>query len=120
MRMSTETLLANVRLRTHSDVVPEAGLTVARLRVELSDQQKKVGAWMAEIKVDGELPWRWGEERRVELRIMSPEFRSYVASSRPKLLVCRGAEVVGDLWFEGGEDDASPRQPTEDSEEGKR
>jgi hypothetical protein len=76
--------------------VPSGGLTASRHRVEISAASDAPG-WIAELRVLGELPWRPGQLRQVEVRIMSDEFRDYVASERPGLIAKRGPDTVGIL-----------------------
>jgi hypothetical protein len=91
---------ARICLRSQSRAVPDAGLSVSPLRVELMEEGKPGVTWIAEIRVVGDLPWFKGEERCVNVRIMSEQFRKYVHSNKPNLLVSRGLEVVGDLTFD--------------------
>lgn len=93
-------IVGKIKLRAGINVVPDKGLAVSRLRVELSEEKKPDSAWMAELNVMGDLPWYKGEERQVELRIMSDEFRNYVTLESPSLLVKYGSEVLGNLEFE--------------------
>lgn len=97
--MTGNALSARVRLREGAEVVPKAGLTQPKLRVELRTSEEGSSAWIAELKITGDLPWHRGEDREVELRIMSDQFEEHVVSERPKLLVCRGDVIVGDLEF---------------------
>lgn len=99
MSNESNVILARVNLRPNSDTIPKEGLAVRRLRVELSEVGKTESAWIAEINVLGILPWLRGEEREVELRIMSDEFRNHATSEKPRLLVKHGSEVVGNLEF---------------------
>ena len=92
-------IMARVKLRSKVNTIPDGGLTVPRLRVELVEEEKPE-AWIAELNVQGDLPWCNGEERQVELRIMSDEFRNYVTLNRPRLLVKHGSDVLGSLEFE--------------------
>lgn len=90
-------ILGKVKLKIEATSVTNEGLTVPRLRVELSDIEKPDSAWISELKVIGDLPWHKGEERQVELRVLSDEFRNYVISNKPDLLVKRGSEIIGNL-----------------------
>ncbi len=90
-------IVGKVKLGSEVNAIPDEGLSTSRLRVELAEAEKQDSAWIAELIVLGDLPWHKGEERRVELRIMSDEFRSYVTSERPNLLVKRGDEIIGEL-----------------------
>lgn len=90
-------IVAKVKLGSGASAIPAAGLSTPRLRVELAETEKQNSAWIAELIVLGDLPWHKGEERYVELRIMSDEFRNYVTSERPNLLVKRGDEIIGEL-----------------------
>ncbi len=93
-------ILARVRLRSEVNVIPDKGLTVSRIRVELAEKKKSGAAWIAELNIIGDLPWLKGEERQVEMRIMSEEFRDYVISQSPSLLVKYGNEILGNLKLE--------------------
>lgn len=93
----SSSIIGKVKLRDKINAMPESGLTVPRHRVELAESEKPDLVWIAELKVLGDLPWREGEERQVELRIMSDEFRDYIISEQPSLLVKRGAEIIGNL-----------------------
>jgi hypothetical protein len=97
--MTDNPLLARVHLRANADAVPKEGLTQEKLRVELKAADETASSWIAELKIIGDRPWRRGENRDVELRIMSDQFKEQVVSKRPKLLVCRGSAIVGDLEF---------------------
>ncbi len=92
-------IVAKVKLRSEVNVIPDGGLAVSRLRVELVEEGKPDLAWIAELNVLGDLPWHKGEERQVELRIMSDEFRNYVVMRSPSLLIKHGSEVLGILEF---------------------
>lgn len=99
--MSTSNpIIAKVKIRSEVNVIPDGGITVSRLRVELAEEEKPDSAWIAELNVLGDLPWHKGEERQIELRIMSDEFRNYVMIRSPSLLVKHGSEVLGILEFE--------------------
>ena len=92
-------IVVKVKLRAGVNIIPKEGLTVPKLRVELAEEKEHTSAWIAELKVLGDLPWRKGEERIVELRIMSDKFRDYVVMNKPSLLVKYGSEILGDLEF---------------------
>ena len=94
---------AIVRLRNTARCIPESGLTARALRVELAPEEASQEAWFAVLEVTGDLPWRAGTERTVEVRIMSGDFAESVRRNLPDLLVRRGAETVGDLRFERGD-----------------
>ena len=68
--------------------------------MELVSEEKPDEAWISELNVLGNLPWHKGEERKVELCIMSDEFRNYVMQVNPGLLVKRGNDILGNLEFE--------------------
>lgn len=97
---SNSSIVGKVKLRPEGSVIPDEGLAVSRLRVELVAEEKPNKAWIAELNVLGDLPWLKGEERKVELRIMSDEFRDYVMQESPSLLVKRSNEVLGNLEIE--------------------
>ncbi|MFT0137368.1 hypothetical protein ACEK07_04895 [Alcanivoracaceae bacterium MT1] len=92
-------LLGKVKLRKNVASIPKDGLAVSRHRVELVEKEKPDLGWIAELTVLGRLPWYEGEERKVEIRIMSQEFGEYVASKRPLLLIRRGNEIVGEIEY---------------------
>ncbi len=99
--MSINNLIkGKIKLRSEVSVIPDEGLAVSQLRVELVEEEKPDSAWIAELNVLGNLPWHKGEERQVKMRIMSNEFADYVASEHPSLLVKHGSEVLGDVEFE--------------------
>lgn len=93
-------IIGKVKLRPKINGMPDGGLIGPRLRVELSEEVKPDSAWIAELNVIGDLPWHEGEERQVEIRIMSGEFRDYVTTNRPNLLVRYGSQVIGSLELE--------------------
>ncbi|BBM03557.1 hypothetical protein [Microbulbifer sp. GL-2] len=95
-------IIGTLRLNTETNIIPADGLMVSRHRVELLEEGKSDLSWMAELNVLGDLPWFKGEERQVEVRIMSDEFRQHVVSERPNLLVKRGRETVGTLELKSG------------------
>ena len=88
-----------ISLDRAAKIVPEGGLSASSLRVELSEKEKN-SSWIAELIIQGEIPWCIGETRKVMVRIMSDEFRDYVVSQRPKLKVMRGGEMLGYLIFD--------------------
>lgn len=90
-------ILGKMSLARDASAVPTGGLTVSPLRVEISPASDPASAWIAELGVLGDLPWKRGEERQVEVRIMSDEFRDYVTVERPMLIVKRGYETIGNL-----------------------
>ena len=95
-----KTIYGEVRLLNEVNGMPEVGFTTPRHRVELFEEVNPAAAWITEIIVLGDLPWREGEGRRVEIRIMSDEFRDYVTINRPHLLVRYGSRVIGSLELE--------------------
>lgn len=97
---SSNPLIGSVKLQDEISNMPKSGLTIPRHRVELYEEVKPDLAWMAELNVLGELPWREGEERQVEIRIMSDEFRDYVTTNRPYLIVRYGNQILGGLKLE--------------------
>ncbi len=97
---SNSSISGKVKLRHEISVIPDEGLAVSRLRVELVAEKKPDEAWIAELNVLGDLPWHKGEERKVELRIMSDEFRDYVMQAGSSLLVKHGNEVLGNFEIE--------------------
>lgn len=92
-------ILGTVRLSPEVVCIPDDGLSVSKLRVEISEQDKSSSAWIAELNVLGDLPWLKGEEREIELRVMSDEFKGYIQTQKPNLVVKRGNEVIGRLYI---------------------
>ncbi|MGS2724926.1 hypothetical protein ACVBEJ_14390 [Porticoccus sp. GXU_MW_L64] len=97
MVSSTAPLPGKAKLFCAISAVPESGLTSSRHRVELFEDGKSENAWISEINILGDLPWHRGEEREVEVRIMSCEFRDYLMDKRPSLLVRYGSQIIGSL-----------------------
>lgn len=97
---SSNPLIGCVKLQDKISNMPKGGLTIPRHRVELYEEVKPDSAWMAELNVLGELPWCEGEERRVEIRIMSDEFCDHVTTNRPYLIVRYGNQILGSLELE--------------------
>ena len=60
-----DSLSGKVELFSEIKGIPDGGLTVRRLRVELFEKPVPDMAWIAEIKILGELPWLEGEGRKV-------------------------------------------------------
>ncbi len=96
----SSSIVGKVTLSFEVDAIPDEGLAISPLRVELVEEKKPDSAWIAELSVLGDLPWSKGEERRVELRVMSDEFRNYVSLNSPDLLVKHGSETLGNLELE--------------------
>ena len=97
---SNSTIIGKVKLNPNIKGMPDEGLVGPKLRVELSEKTKLDFAWIAELNVLGDLPWHEGEERQVEVRIMSDEFRNYVRENIPNLLVKYGSQIIGSLELE--------------------
>ena len=97
---STALITGKAKLLTEINGMPKGGFTVPRHRVELFEDGKSDAAWISELEVLGDLPWHKGEERKVEVRIMSDEFRDYVMDKRPNLLVRYGSQIIGSLELE--------------------
>lgn len=93
-------IVGTVFLVPEAKSVPEGGLGATRLRVELVEKVKPNSAWIAELKVLGELPWYRGEDRKVEVRVMAEEFRNVMTSREGALLVRRGSDILGTLILE--------------------
>jgi len=93
-------IIGKVKLRPEINGMPDGGLPGPKLRVELFEDAKPDLAWISELNVLGDLPWHEGEERKVEIRIMSDEFRDYVTTKRPNLSVRHGSQVIGSLKLE--------------------
>ncbi len=99
--MSTNnTLLAQATLKSEVGVIPEEGLAVAKLRIEIADEKKLDSFWIAELNNLGALPWFKGEMRKVELRVMSDQFKKHVMLNKPNLLMRYGSDIVGSLILE--------------------
>ena len=96
----TESIIGIVKLQPKVKGMPEGGLTVPKLRVELFEKLTPDSAWIAELKILGGLPWHEGEERKVEVLILTDEFRDYVVKKSPSLLVRHGSQVIGALELE--------------------
>ena len=77
--------------------MPEGGLNTKKLRVELVEKSNPKSAWIAEINILGKLPWFEGEKRKVEIRIMTDEFKVYVETKHPSLFVRYGSQIIGQL-----------------------
>jgi len=92
-----ESIFGRVLLAPEVICIPDNGLEVSKLRVEISEPDELSSSWIAELNVLGDLPWLKGEEREIELRVMSDEFRGYVQAEKPDLVVKRGSEVIGRL-----------------------
>lgn len=97
---TSKPILGTMSLALDASGVPDDGLAISSLRVEISAAADSSPGWIAELIVQGELPWKRGEDRLVEVRIMSDEFRHYVTTERPALVVRRGPEKIGSLVFE--------------------
>lgn len=97
---SSNSIFGEVKLLTGLQGMPNDGLTVSKIRVELFEEKLPDSAWISELVVLGELPWREGEERRVEVRILTDEFRKYVWKNKPELQVRRGSQLIGSLVVE--------------------
>ena len=95
-----DVLIGNVTLSGEIECMPTGGLTSRKLRVELSEEKKPDSAWISELEVLGDLPWREGESRRVKVRIMSDEFRQHVENHLPALMVKYGESFLGFLKFD--------------------
>lgn len=95
-----ESIIGIVKLKTNIRGMPEGGITVPKLRVELFEELTPDSAWIAELKILDELPWHEGEVRRVEILILTDEFRDYVVKKSPNLLVRNGSQVIGRLELE--------------------
>ncbi len=93
-------IVGKVKLQLDSGAIPTDGLTVLRHRVELVEKLKPDLGWISELIVLGDLPWHEGEERRVEVRIMTSKFRDHVIDARPSLLVKYGSKIIGALKLE--------------------
>ena len=93
-------IIGKVKLLTDIKGMPDGGLTVSNIRVELFQESTPDSAWIAEISVLGELPWYEGEDRKVKIRIMTDEFRMYVEKNRPNLFIRHGSQVIGVLVLE--------------------
>lgn len=93
-------VLGVIRLALGAKAIPDGGLAQDRLRVDLMDQAMPDEVWIGELVVLGALPWKPGQERKVEVRIMSEEFKEQVVSQRLTLLVARGGETIGVLELE--------------------
>ena len=80
--------------------MPNGGLTQRILRAELFEENSPDSAWISELNLLGSLPWREEEERSVEVRMLTDEFREYVKKNKPLLKVRRGCQIIGTLVIE--------------------
>jgi hypothetical protein len=94
-------LVGKVQLNCKIDSMPDGGIAEPRIRVELAEEEKLDSAWIGELTVLGDLPWNQGEERQVEIRIMSDEFMQNIALRDRNILVKRGSKLLGNLKLEG-------------------
>lgn len=97
---SSNPILGKAKLFADLQGMPSDGLTVPKMRVELFESDTPDAAWISELGVLGSLPWREGEERSVEVRILTDEFREYVSKQKPDLNVRRGSQIIGTLVIE--------------------
>jgi len=95
-----DALIGAVTLSNGIECMPTEGLTSRKLRVELSDERTPGEAWISELEVLGDLPWRENESRQVKVRIMSDEFRNKVENELPALSVSYGKSALGLLKFD--------------------
>ncbi len=93
-------IIGSAKLRPEINGMPDGGLPGPKLRVELFEEAKPDSAWISELRILGDLPWHEGEERKIEIRIMSDEFRDYVITKRPNLSIRYGSQTIGRLELE--------------------
>jgi len=96
----SEPIVGTMTLSPEACGVPRNGLAVSSLRVEIAAVGQSSPGWIAELQVQGDLPWRRGEKRQVRIRVLSDEFRRYVTTERPGLVVMRGPETIGTISLE--------------------
>lgn len=97
---SSNAIFGTAKLFSGLQGMPCDGLTVPKMRVELYEESTPDSAWVSELNVIGPLPWKEDEERKVEVRIMTDEFREYVSEQKPNLQVRRGSQHIGTLAIE--------------------
>lgn len=97
---SSSSIFGKAKLFSGLQGMPSSGLTVPKMRVELFEADTPDSAWISELNVLGSLPWQEDEERRVEVRILTDEFREYVSKQKPDLQVRRGSQHIGTLVIE--------------------
>lgn len=97
---SSNPIFGKVKLLSDLQGMPNGGLTVPKIRVELFKKSTPDLAWISELDVLGSLPWKEDEERRVEVRILTDEFREYVSEQKPDLQVRHGSQLIGTLTIE--------------------
>lgn len=96
--MNTKNLIiGNAILNNNLSGMPVGGLIQSKIRVELSEENKSELSWISELTILGDLPWHMGESRKVEIRIMSEEFRTRVVERRPSMSIRYGGQVIGSL-----------------------
>lgn len=93
-------IFGKAKLFSDLEGMPKSGLTSPKMRVELFEENTPDSAWISELSVLGSLPWQGNEERRVEVRILTDEFREYVLKQKPYLQVRHGSQLIGTLVIE--------------------
>ena len=93
-------IFGKAKLFSNLQGMPNGGLSVPKMRVELFEENTPKSAWISELNVLGSLPWQKNEERRVEVRILTDEFSLYVSEQKPKLQVRYGSQLIGNLVIE--------------------
>ena len=91
-----EVMIGEVSLYDKVDVIPNEGLNLQKVRVELCKKGKEEG-WITELQILGDLPWLEGEKRKVNVRIMSNEFSSDLLQNRFDVTVRYGSSFIGEL-----------------------
>ena len=94
---SRNLIFVNAKLGTNLSEVPVGGLMQSKIRVELSEENNSESSWISELIILGDLPWHMGESRKVEVRIMSEEFRTRVMDKQPSMLIRYGSQIIGSL-----------------------
>ena len=97
---SNNRMFGKAKLFSNLEGMPSGGLTTPKIRVELFEENTPDSAWISELSVLGSLPWQENEERSVEIRILTDEFREYVSKQKPDLNVRRGSQIIGTLVIE--------------------
>ena len=64
-------IYGEVYLYQNPTVIPVGGLTGESLRVDILFSEDENTGWISEVKNKGEVPWRRGETRPVELRLLT-------------------------------------------------
>lgn len=92
-----ESIIGVFKLNSNIKGMPEGGITVSKIRVELFEESSPNLAWIAELKILSKLPLYEGSVCKVEVIILTNEFKDYVLKNVPQLLVRKGVQIIGSL-----------------------